>query len=181
MNTRVAGIAIGLCLAAAVSMTAAGVKVANNEKIDFSGFKTYDWKPGMQAPSQLTEKRIHRAVDEQLKAKGFTRTSDSPDVYVISHASGTSTGRLDVNGFGYAGYGWTGWQDFGPLVTSVRDNSKGSLIVDILDGKSSDLIWRAVADENLGADPNPEKIGKKVFKIVEKMFDDFPPKMKGGK
>jgi hypothetical protein len=165
----------GWVFLAAVSTVVAGVKVDYSHKVDFSGFKTYAWKKGTEAPSLLTEKRIHTAVDEELKAKGFTLVEEAPDLYVVTHTASSASGRLDVNGFGYAGYGWTGWQDFNPAIVSIRETYQGTLIVDFLDGKE-ELIWRGLADENLGIDPNPEKVGKLVFKLVKQMFKNFPPK-----
>ncbi len=176
MRPKIALLAAGWVLLAAATAALAGVDVDWNRKVDFSAFKTYAWRKGTEAPSELTEKRIHRAVDEQLKAKGLTPAEESPDLYVITHTAGTSSGRIDVNGFGYAGYGWTGWQDFAPARVDIRENFRGSLIVDLLDGRTNELIWRGMADENLGMDPNPEKVGKMVFKLVEKMFKGFPPK-----
>jgi hypothetical protein len=176
VRKRLAVLAAGGIFLAAVSAAVAGVDVEYNRTVDFTGFKTYAWKKGTEAPNSLTEKRIHRAVDEELKAKGLTQVEESPDLYVITHAAGTSSARLDVNGFGYAGYGWTGYQYFAPAMVDVREKFRGTLFVDLLEAKANDLIWRGVADENLGMDPNPEKVGKTVFKIVKQMFKDFPPK-----
>jgi hypothetical protein len=176
MKKRLAHLAVGWVLLAAVSTAVAGVNVSFNQKVDFSDFKTYAWRKGTEAPSLLTEKRVHTAVDEELKARGFTRVEESPDLYVVTHTAGSSSAKLDVNGFGYAGYGWTGQQYFLPAMVTTRENFRGTLIVDLLDGSGQELIWRGSAEENLGIDSNPEKVGKKVIKIVKEMFKDFPPK-----
>jgi hypothetical protein len=175
MKKRLRHLALGGVLLAAVSAAVAGVNVNYSQKVDFSGFKTYAWKKGTEAPNLLTEKRIHTAVEEQLNAKGLTRVEESPDIYVITHTAGSSSTKLDVNGFGYAGYGWTGQQYFVPAMVTERESFRGTMIVDLLDGSGQELIWRGSAEENLGIDTNPEKVGKKVFKLVKEMFKDFPP------
>jgi len=176
MSRRWTHLVAGPVLLAAVAAAVAGVNVSFNQKVDFSRFKTYAWKKGTEAPNLLTEKRIHTAVEEQLNARGLTRVEESPDIYVITHTAGSSSARLDVNGFGYAGYGWTGQQYFVPGMVTARENFRGTMIVDLLDGSGKELIWRGSAEENLGIDSNPEKVGKKVFKLVKEMFKDFPPR-----
>ncbi len=49
----------------------------------------------------------------------------------------------------------------------------GMLVVDILDGKDKQLIWRGIATDTLS--DNPEKNEKKINKAAEKMFAKFPP------
>ena len=176
MKKRLRHLAPGWVLLAAVSAAVAGVNVNYSQKVDFSGFKTYAWKKGTEAPNLLTEKRIHTAVEEQLNANGLTRVEESPDIYVITHTAASSSARLDVNGFGYAGYGWTGQQYFVPGMVTERENFRGTLIVDLLDTTGKELIWRGSAEENLGIDTNPETVGRKVFKVVKEMFKDFPPR-----
>ena len=174
MDRKVAGVLFCLVLGSGFPLAKAGVEVEWDRKVDFSGFKTYAWMKGTEAPSPLTEKRIHTAVEDELKARSLTLAEEAPDFQIVTHASSSTSERLDVNGFGYAGYGYTQWQDFGPAVMNIRDSSHGTLVVDILDGESGRLIWRGVASENLGIDSNPEKVGKKVFSLVKQMFRKFP-------
>src|SRR5213594_2852269 len=57
----------------------------------------------------------------------------------------------------------------------LHDYTTGTLVVDLVDPASNKLIWRGVATEALGINPNPEKVSKKVLKVTRSMFRDFPP------
>jgi hypothetical protein len=48
--------------------------------------------------------------------------------------------------------------------------------VDLLDGKTNRLLWRSIATKTLPSKmPKPEKVEKKIAKIVGKMFKNYPP------
>jgi len=49
----------------------------------------------------------------------------------------------------------------------------GTLLVDIFDAKTKNLIWRGIAQDELSN--KTEKNIKKVAKATDKLFKDFPP------
>jgi hypothetical protein len=49
----------------------------------------------------------------------------------------------------------------------------GTLVVDLLDAASRELVWRAVARDTLS--DKTDKNAKKLAKATKKMFEDFPP------
>lgn len=75
---------------------------------------------------------------------------------------------------GYAGYRWGGWDRWGPTTVNVYEIPTGTLIVDLLDGRSNELVWRGIATKTLSE--NPQKVAKLINKVVTKMFKKFPPK-----
>jgi hypothetical protein len=93
---------------------------------------------------------------------------------IVTYAASSTEERVDAPSFAGIPNSWTA----GSAATTVRSSSKGSLKVDLIDRRTAQLVWRGVATEALGLDPNPEKTGKKVFKVVKKMFEDFPPPKK---
>ncbi len=78
---------------------------------------------------------------------------------------------MHVDNFGYRG----SWRGHGASTVHVQEIKVGTLIVDMLDGDSTRLIWRALATQTLPTNPKPEKIEKKINKVVGKMFRKFPP------
>jgi hypothetical protein len=78
----------------------------------------------------------------------------------------------------YYGYGngrwYTGkarwYQD-----THVPSWEPGVLVLDIVDGKNGELVWRAAADADLHKADTREKREKVVDQALEKLFDLFPP------
>jgi len=166
---------IGFALLSLASAARAGVEVGYDSQTDFSQYKTFAWKQGgWEAPRLLTEKRIHTAVEQELEVKGIKKTEGEADLLVVTYAASSTEERLDAPSFAGLPNTWTGWS----AATTVRGSSKGSLKIDLIDRRTDQLVWRGVATEGLGLDPNPEKTGKKVFKIVKKMFEDFPPPTK---
>ncbi|MBL4604918.1 MAG: DUF4136 domain-containing protein, partial [Flavobacteriaceae bacterium] len=93
------------------------VKVVSDydTKVDFGKYKTFAfYKKGIDkaAVSDLDKKRIMRAVEVELLAKGFTK-SQNPDILVSIFTK--SRERINVRnrsyGFGYGfGYGLGAWR-----------------------------------------------------------------------
>ena len=76
---------------------------------------------------------------------------------------------------GYGGYGWRGWGagGMGTATTTTSEYTVGTLVVDIFDAKSKQLLFRGTAQDELS--DKPEKNQKKLAKASDKMFKDFPP------
>lgn len=76
----------------------------------FSMFKTYSLEQGTPVGQPLIDQRIVAALENELKAKGFTKNDTNPDVFVLYHVafdkqqdiSAYSTGPT----YGAYGYGW---------------------------------------------------------------------------
>jgi uncharacterized protein DUF4136 len=165
-----------LVLLLALPTTArAAVDVGYDTQVDFTQFKTFAWtEGGSKAPRIVTENRIHAEVEKELAAKGIKKAEGEADLLVVTFADWSTVERVDAPSFAGLPNTWTGWS----AATTVRGSSKGSLKVDLIDRRSNQLIWRGVAIEGLGLDPDSEKVGKKVVKVVKKMFESFPPPKK---
>jgi hypothetical protein len=74
-----------------------------------------------------------------------------------------------MGGYGYRGYGG----GMGTASTMVSEYTVGTLVVDIFDGKSKNLVFRGTAEDELS--DNPEKNKKKLEKASAKIFKNFPP------
>jgi len=162
-------------LLGAASAILAGVDIGYDAQADFTKYKTYGWGTGgWEAPNLTTEKRIHLAVEQQLAAKGLTKTDTEPDLLVVTFAASSTEERVDAPSFAGLPNTWTGWS----VATTSRGSFNGSLAVDLVDRQTNQMVWNGRAYANLGLNPNPEKTGKKVMKIVEEMFESYPPKAK---
>jgi len=62
----------------------------------------------------------------------------------------------------------------GDATTTVDNYKVGTLIVNVFDGNSKQLMWRGMSSSDLSG--NPEKNTKKLDKDVQKMFKKFPPR-----
>lgn len=143
--------------------------------VNFSQFRTYAWKAGTPAGEHFLDKRIIASIDEQLAAKGLARTSSTPDLYVLYHV-GLGVQR-SVNGFvsGPGGaYGWRGGLDSVDL--RLNELATGTLVIDLVDAGTQELVWRGVATKEIDIDAKPEKRDQAIAKTVDKILKNYPPK-----
>jgi len=172
-----------LAVAAALSFVGAGafaqdVKVDYDKAADFTKYKTFAIKLGTSWNNPLSEKRVLAEIQQGLTEKGWTATTDDAkaDAVVVLH--GATEKQKSLNTFysgGYGGYGWRGGWGGGmsSSTTTVDEYTVGTLVVDIFDAKSKQLVYRGTASDEISN--KPEKNAKKLAKASDKLFKDFPP------
>jgi len=172
-----------LAVAAALSFVGAGafaqdVKVDYDKAADFTKYKTFAIKLGTSWNNPLSEKRVLAEIQQGLTEKGWTATTDDAkaDAVVVLH--GATEKQKSLNTFysgGYGGYGWRGGWGSGmsSSTTTVDEYTVGTLVVDIFDAKSKQLVYRGTASDEISN--KPEKNAKKLAKASDKLFKDFPP------
>ena len=161
---------------------------------DFSQLKNYQWKPGNipitntdpRIANNLMDIRIRSTIDRQLASQGFIKQYGNSDFSVIYHV--TTEDKIELHnynthgGYGPAwgwgtGYGYRGMaHGHGYSETVVKEYKKGTLIIDIIDQKSGQLIWRGMGSKRIPSKTNPEKLDELVNLVVESILKNFPPK-----
>jgi hypothetical protein len=165
-----------LFLAAMGTAFAQQVTTDFDHQANFAQYKTYSWeaiKPG----DSLWDARIKTAVDSQLQAKGWTRVDSGGDVCIVAIKTTQTQRSLQTfyDGFG-GGWRWRGFGGMGESTTTENDYKEGTLVVDLYDAKTKQLIWRGSAEDTLSN--KAEKNEKNLEKGVAKMFKKFPPEAK---
>ena len=166
-----------LCLSLIIGFigcTSITVKSDYDREVNFAKYKTYKWMPAPQkrgprgiAPNSLLDKRIKRAVEGELNAKGYQQIMvGKPDILLTYHTAVRQ--KVDVSAVDY-GY-WRG-RYRGRTVTTYR-YKEGTLILDFVDPKMKQLVWRGWA---IGVVGNREEAEEKINKSVKKILDKFPP------
>ncbi|HEX9652733.1 MAG TPA: DUF4136 domain-containing protein [bacterium] len=167
-----------ICLVAAASLMGCSpisVKTDYDHEIDFVKYKTFKWMPhpekggrDMVRENSLLDKRIRRAVERELTAKGYELIeSGRPDALLAYHVGVRE--RVDVSTVGY-GY-WRG--RFRGRSAYVDRYKEGTLIIDFVDPELQQLVWRGAATGVIGSlEESEERINESVTKIFEK----YPPK-----
>lgn len=143
---------------------AQNVTVDYNKDFNFAAVRTYRWENGTPA-DPLMEQRIVKAIESQLARSGLQKSDSAPDVLVATHTSAKEDVRLTE--WGQGPFRWSG------TTIDIQKILVGALIVDILDAKDKQLVWRAIATGTLSN--KPEKVEAKINKAAEKMFNKFPP------
>jgi Domain of unknown function (DUF4136) len=156
------------------AMALADVKIDYDRSANFSQYKTYSWET-VQAGDPLWVGRIKEAVDSQLAAKGWRRVESGGQASII--AIGITTDQRTLHTFyDDFGGGWR-WGMSGEATTTVETYTVGTLVIDIFDTSAKKLIWRGSATDTVSdkSDKNIENL----HKDVQKMFEHFPPEVKG--
>jgi hypothetical protein len=151
------------------------VKTDYDRSANFAQYKTYSWEH-VKTKDSLDVDRIKNAVSTALAAKGWNQVDSSADVRIVAIEITRDQQTLNTfyDGFG-GGWGWRrfGGGGFGEATTTTETYKLGTVVVDLFDAKTKQLIWRGAASNTLSN--NSGKNIKNLDKGVDKMFKTFPP------
>jgi hypothetical protein len=154
------------------------VKTDYDHNANFGQYKTYSWEK-VQTRDPLLVDRIKDAVGRVLTAKGWTQVDSGGDASIVAIEITQQQQTLNTfyDGFG-GGWGWRrfGGGGFGDATTTTETYNIGTLVVDLFDTKTKNLIWRGSSSDTLSNNAN--KNTKNLDKGVQKMFEHFPPEEK---
>lgn len=144
-----------------------------DKKANFSQYKTFAYlKTGIDKAeiSDLDKKRILYSLDEALTAKGFTK-SENADLLI----SFFTKERERVDYYNNWGWGWNwGWSPFWGMNYNIPITStEGTLIIDVIDGKTKELIWQGKGSGYLTQDVDRKDARIKEF--VSRILEKYPP------
>lgn len=147
-----------------------------DKTVDFKQYKTFAYmKSGIDKVeiSDLDKKRILNAIEQQLLAKGLTK-SENPDLLVNIFTK--SREEISVNQFSAAyGYGW-GW-GWNPYMyggsTYVSSSTEGTLFIDLIDAKKKELVWQGEGSGTLSKEMNEKDAIVQDF--VSQILSQYPP------
>ncbi|NQY32187.1 MAG: DUF4136 domain-containing protein [Coraliomargarita sp.] len=123
--------------------------------------------------TEITDRRIVRAIEGQMSRRLMTEDASNPDC-IVTFFTTTKT-KTEVNDLGLAGgyyrrYPYRGWGGYSTY--TVDQYEEGTLIVDVIDGKSKQMVWRGAYSKRLGRTAPQEA---EVQRIVEHILAEFPP------
>ena len=166
---------VTLALAGCATLTAS----AHIERgITFTDYATYDWGPTDSQPTgdprldnnPFFNDQLQGAIEKGMTARGYERAlpSHAPDLLIHYHAALNQ--KVDVykadqtNGYCY--------QD---CQQRASEYEQGTLILDIVDAKSSRVVWRGWAQDTFsGAIDDQDYLDQKVEAGVSKMMRLLP-------
>ncbi len=149
--------------------------------VDFASYETFAWAErtpsGDDDPrvyNRVTMQRVRTAVERALRAKGFQQVESEPDFYVAWH--GAIEGRMSTQTINsHYGYGWGWYGGMGVSNTYVNEWDEGTLLVDIVDAASNDLVWRGTATGTIEETRTPEEAQAELDLATRELLRDFPP------
>jgi hypothetical protein len=150
------------------------VRTDYDTQVDFAGYSTFAMfdRPGKESNrpqmSPIVDRRIVAAMGADLEGKGFESARVRESDFMITFYTAVRR-RVSVHHAGYYGYRWRYWR-WGS--THVHSYDEGTLVIDIIDSRRRDLVWRGVGEGAFGkSNPSDEKVAK----VVAKILASFPP------
>jgi hypothetical protein len=163
-------VALGI-LAGALTLACSTLStdVDYDHTISFAKYHTFMLKEGTPSPVTFTQKRIEDAVTSALTSKGWQATTSDPGVLVYTHVALSQQKQWTATNMG--GFGYRGWG--GGMATATETNIPiGTLIVDLVDAQTHEMIWRGIAKDQVKT--SGDAAGR-IQDAVNKLFEGFPP------
>lgn len=169
-------IRIGLTFAAFLMacVVAEGQDVRTNYMpgANFAKYKTYKWVAieGGAHPNQIVDAEIKQAVDSQLASKGMSKTDgENADLYVGYQIAVDQEKQWNAWG--------SGGRVMGGMASATSSTiSIGTLVLDMYDPSSKQLVWQGNASKTIDPKGSQEKNEKNLNKAMAKLLKSFPPK-----
>lgn len=166
-----------------ISSFAQKVTVDVDENTDFSKFQSYTflgWQDNSdQIMNDFDKKRLRESFQSEFEARKLEMAETNGDIaislyIVVSLETSTTAYTNYYGGTGYR-YGWRGrgWGNgYSTTTYSENDYLKGTLVMDVFDGETKELIWQGVATGTIKE--KPEQREKHLPKVVAKLMKKFP-------
>jgi len=146
-----------------------------NTSTDFSKYKTFAfYKKGIDKAeiSDLDKKRILKAIESELFAKGYTK-SENPDVLVNIFTK--SRQKVDVYNNSHFYMGWHPWY-YGPnFGMHISKYTEGTLFIDLIDANKKKLAWQGIGSGALNSSYNVTKKEARIKEFVSEIMVKYPP------
>jgi hypothetical protein len=168
------------------AVAAAETRTDIDRSKNFNQFKTFTVEVSkpvsngqVDEDNTITQERLRRAVEYQLRLHGLTQaTTTPPDVVVrVTHRENE---RAELVGTGYP-YGWYGPWGYGyggywgaPYWGDVWTYYyiEGTTRVDVIESATGDLVYRGEVQKKV--DDDDEDLNRDAMKIAKKAFKKFP-------
>jgi hypothetical protein len=152
------------------------VRVASDydTSTNFDSFKTFAfYKNGIDQAeiNDIDKRRILRAIEQKLVARGFQKSSE-PDVLIniftkSSEVLNVWNNSPWIGGWGWGGFGWgAGW-------SSVSKSNESTLYIDLIDANKKELVWQGKGSGYLTQKASKKE--ERIKEFVSEILEEYPP------
>lgn len=127
--------------------------------------------------TEIVDRRIVTALENQLKTRGYNHDTNSPDFIVTFFTKTEQKTKVHDLGQPSAFYRRSSYRGFygfygGSSRYSIDQYKEGTLIVDIIDNETKQMVWRGAASRRLSHQaPQQDEIQE----IIDDILAEFPP------
>jgi hypothetical protein len=167
--------AIAVAVLCAVSACGTTIRVRSHPDPapNMLGYRTYSWMSRTvptnagQVEIASLDTRIRAAVDANLSLKGYLQRSLSVPDFLVGYR--TATKYKTTESFReFYDYRKSGGE-LGPQESFGRGFEEASLTLEIIDAKTRQVVWRAVAASVIGEKGGGERVSEAVRLMLEKL------------
>jgi len=159
-----------LLMVSSIAAMAQSIQTDYDHSFNLARLKTYDFhqqtrKPGDPlAASPMNDRRIHNALDSQLRTNGFANSASGQPDFLIAYFVTTRKG-LDIrhNRFGLL-------QRMGSI--DVNQVTEGSIVVVFTDSTTKQEVWRGFVSGTIDPKDLDKDVNKGIAKLVQKFVKD---------
>jgi hypothetical protein len=183
-------IKLNILLASVMMMLASCAVTDFDRTADFNRYRTFAWGDSeikTENPlykSDLINSNIKSTVEQEFAKRGITLSERNADFLVSYHTytekKQNTTGGTNYYGYPFFGYryfpfayGWGypfGWNN----TNRTYDYTEGTLIIDITDKNTNELVWRGSVSGNVDNAANLQKTIAKGIKAIMKKYPVTP-------
>jgi Domain of unknown function (DUF4136) len=129
--------------------------------------------------NSISNRALRSDLVQGFQARGYVGADSNPDFAVAYYAS--TKEELDVTNwnYGYASrpYWWGGWADWGPMDQTTTQYTQGTVVVDVVDPKTKELLWRGTGVARVS--DNEQEYEQELQKTVSAILEKFPRVQQG--
>lgn len=140
---------------------------------DFSVYTSFDFLPQQSLRSAFLRERAGSAIAREVTLKNLGRVHGGADLLVAVHGRFDTRTEIDTATFGYP-WRWGCWGAAG-VHTTVRQVPIGTLVADLVDGPSRELVWQGRASAVMSRGGSPESRHERIDEAMVEVFARFPP------
>lgn len=157
-----------------------------DQAANFAELRTFSWlspehgdrevsvsHPVLDSP--LLGQRVRQAATRELQERGYVAVEENPDFFVTYHTAERQEERSRSGTYMSLGYGRGHSPFFGSSVLldlTPRSFQEGTLIIDVVDARSDELVWRGWNDAVLSQRNFDQQ---RVNEAVDFILSAFPP------
>ena len=170
-----------LCLSGPLACSSIKSDSDYNPNIDFAGLKTYAWLPDQPQghtrvlhTNGLRLDRVRTAIDQTLQTKGLHLTATTEADFLIRSLvteelvpTGTPKGHSDTQAADPA--------EPEPKTRRSRRYENVALIVDFVEPRDQDLIWRGTGEKRVERNTTADVREAAIVALVTQILSSYPP------
>ena len=175
----------GILILLLVALMAGCATVAVNFDYDpgtnFSDLKTYAWASNDSVKTgdaridnnTLFHIRVQNAIDAELTLKDFEKKSMGTPDFLVQYNIMVKD-KADIESFGHSSFDGDGSSGGGSGITTFH-YTEVTLIINIADPQTENLIWHGTGSAIADPDASPERKTNQINNAVAQILAKFPP------